>query len=195
MRRTLFAVGARPEPPSSLPEPVHVDSDCEAFVREVYERHGRDLLRFANRLLGGDWHQAEDIVQEAVARAWNHLEILQNPDEARPWLFTVVRNLVIDHQRARRIRPPEVPAAERPETPTADQVDRMLTSQVVADALRELSAQHEEVIRLMHYSRYTVADAAEHLGVPPGTVKSRCYYAVRALRSALVSRGVLDAAV
>ncbi|WP_128382241.1 sigma-70 family RNA polymerase sigma factor [Streptomyces cavernae] len=193
MRRTMDAPGASAEPRSSLPQSTHASYDCETFVRDLYERHGADLLRYASRLLGGDWHQAEDIVQEAAARAWNHLATLRTADEARPWVFTVVRNLVIDHHRARQIRPTEVPAAERPETPTGDQIDRMLTSQVVSNALRELSAQHEEVIRLMHYSRYSVADAAKHLGVPPGTVKSRSYYAIRALKSALVSRGVLDA--
>jgi RNA polymerase sigma-70 factor (ECF subfamily) len=191
----MDAVGASTEPPTSLPDPAGEGSDCETFVRNLYEQHGADLLRYATRLLGGDWHQAEDVLQEAAARAWKHLDILQNADAARPWLFTVVRNLVIDHHRARRIRPTEVPAAERPETPTADQMDRMLTSHVVTNALRELNAQHEQVIRLMHYSRYSVADAAKHLGVPPGTVKSRSYYAVRALKAALMTRGVLDVTV
>ncbi|CAM5522262.1 sigma-70 family RNA polymerase sigma factor [Streptomyces aurantiogriseus] len=194
MRCTTDAVGSSAEPRSSLPQPAPEGSDCETFVRELYERHGTDLLRYASRLLGGDWHQAEDIVQEAAARAWNHAKVLRNAHEARPWVFTVVRNLVIDHHRARQIRPTEVPAVERPEIPVADQIDRLLTAQVVTHALRELSTQHKEVIRLMHYSRYSVADAAKHLGVPPGTVKSRSYYAIRALRSALVNRGVLDAA-
>ncbi|MCX4904375.1 sigma-70 family RNA polymerase sigma factor [Streptomyces sp. NBC_00878] len=195
MRRIMDAVGASTEPPTSLPASASEGADREAFVRELYEQHGADLLRYAARLLGGDWHQAEDVVQEAAARALNHLDILRDADAARPWLFTVVRNLVIDHHRSRQIRPTEVPATERPETPTADHIDRMLTSQVVRNALRELSAQHEEVIRLMHYSRYSVADAAEHLGVPPGTVKSRSYYAIRALKAALRTRGVLDGTV
>lgn len=195
MRRTTDTVGASTEHPTPLAQPAGESADREAFVRGLYEQHGADLLRYAARLLGGDWHQGEDVVQEAAARALNHLDFLWNTDAARPWLFTVVRNLVIDHHRARQIRPAEVPAAERPETPTPDQIDRMLTSQVVTNALRELSAQHEEVIRLMHYSRYSVADAAKHLGVPPGTVKSRSYYAIRALKAALMTRGVLDATV
>lgn len=193
MGHTEYVVSVSTELPTSPPESAGEVSDCETFVRELYEQHGADLLRYAARLLGGDWHQAEDVFQEAAARAWNHLDILRSTDEARPWLFTVVRNLVIDHHRARQIRPTEVPAAERPETPTADQIDQMLTSQVVTNALGELSAQHKEVIRLMHYSRYSVGDAAKHLGVPPGTVKSRTYYAIRALKTALVTRGVLDA--
>ncbi|UUU35853.1 hypothetical protein JIX56_41810 [Streptomyces sp. CA-210063] len=56
--------------------PTREGSDCETFVRELYEHHGKDLLRFASRLLGGDWHQAEDIVQEAATRAWHHVETL-----------------------------------------------------------------------------------------------------------------------
>jgi RNA polymerase sigma-70 factor (ECF subfamily) len=164
-------------------------TNCSAFFVDVYEQHGTPLLRYASRMLGGDWYRAEDILQETAARAWRHREHLATVQDPRPWLFTVARRLVIDHRRALRVRPAEVPAADQPELPMTDDIDRTLTSQVVLEALRDLSDQHREVIQLVHYFGYSVAQASDHLGIPPGTVKSRSYYALRALKEALISRG------
>ncbi|WP_240436589.1 sigma factor [Streptomyces sporangiiformans] len=80
----------------------------EEFIRGLYDEHGSRLTRYAARLLGGDWHQAEDVLQEAVTRAWKHANAIDgDAGEARPWLFTTVRRLVVDHHRARRVRPAE----------------------------------------------------------------------------------------
>ncbi|PJE95491.1 RNA polymerase [Streptomyces carminius] len=176
----------RAHPPTRPPH-----ADCEEFVRDLYARHGTLLLRYAARLLGGDWHKAEDILQETAARAWRHSAVLDgDAREARPWLFTVVRNLVIDHHRSCRLRPVEFMALEELDATVEDGMDRALTSQVVTEALQDLSGQHREVIRLMYYLEYSVAQTAEYLGIPPGTVKSRTYYAMRALRRALRERGL-----
>ncbi|MFC5070242.1 sigma-70 family RNA polymerase sigma factor [Kitasatospora cinereorecta] len=107
----------------------------------------------------------------------------------RPWLYTVVRNLVIDHHRARRIRPLELTPVEDLDA-AWDGTDSAITSHAVLEALRELNEQQRTVIRLMYYLECSVAQAAEHLGVPPGTVKSRAFYAVRAMRKALEKQGV-----
>jgi RNA polymerase sigma-70 factor (ECF subfamily) len=58
------------------------------------------------------------------------------------------------------------------------------------DALSALSPEHRAVIVETYYRGRTVADAARVLGIPPGTVKSRCHYALRALKLALAERGV-----
>jgi RNA polymerase sigma-70 factor (ECF subfamily) len=102
----------------------------------------------------------------------------------------VVRNLVIDHHRARRIRPRELMPAEELDA-AWDNTDSTLTSHVVLGALRDLHEQQRIVIQLMYYLECSVAQAAEHLGIPSGTVKSRAFYAMRALRKALEERGVL----
>jgi RNA polymerase sigma-70 factor (ECF subfamily) len=167
------------------------DDECERFVQALYRQHGNLLKRYAARLLGGDWHRAEDLLQEAFARAWRHSAMFDGDiDKARPWLFTVVRNLVIDHHRACRIRPVETQLSDVQETVFADETDRVLTARVVAEALAELPRQQREVITLMYFSGYTVNQAAERLGIPAGTVKSRSYYAMRELRRHLADRGV-----
>ncbi|MGY0065307.1 sigma-70 family RNA polymerase sigma factor [Streptomyces sp. QTS137] len=181
---------------TSAPTRVHArlvasNADCDAFIKDIYEQYGPLLVRYAARLLDGDWHRAEDILQETVARAWKHARFLGTRGEhIRPWLFTVVRNLVIDHHRARQIRPLELMPVEEPDA-AWDSTDSTLTSHIVLEALRELNEQQRTVIQLMYYLECSVAQAAEHLGIPPGTVKSRAFYAMRALRKALEARGVL----
>lgn len=162
-----------------------------AFLSALYREHGNLLTRFAARTLGGDWHRAEDIVQEAAVRAWKHVSTLKsNPAQARPWLFTVVRNLVIDHHRARQARPGELELSDELEAAAADESEQVLTMQVVSEAMRDLNGQHREVLRQVYCLGNSVAQTSAELGIPPGTVKSRTHYAVRALREALASRGM-----
>ncbi|GLW57484.1 sigma-70 family RNA polymerase sigma factor [Kitasatospora phosalacinea] len=166
-------------------------TDCDDLVRDVYDRYGPLLVRYATRLLDGDWHKAEDIIQETAVRAWKHGRSLGDRGEhVRPWLYAVTRNLVIDHHRARRTRPLELVPVEDLDA-SWDSTESTLTTHAVLGALRELNEQQRTVIRLMYYLECSVAQAAEYLDVPPGTVKSRAFYAVRALRKALEKQGVL----
>jgi RNA polymerase sigma-70 factor (ECF subfamily) len=74
--------------------------------------------------------------------------------------------------------------------PVTDTTEDLLRKVVVADALRALSPAHREVLNETILRDRTVNEAAEVLGVPVGTVKSRVYYALRALRLVLAERGV-----
>jgi RNA polymerase sigma-70 factor (ECF subfamily) len=71
-----------------------------------------------------------------------------------------------------------------------DGVDDALQSWLVAEAVSRLGPVHRDVIRECYFEGRSVADAARRLGVPPGTVKSRTHYALRALRSTLLEMGV-----
>jgi RNA polymerase sigma-70 factor, ECF subfamily len=171
---------------------THDDTRDEAFTRTLYEKHGPVLLRFALRLCGGDWHRAEDIVQEATVRAWQHKGSLDPTDKSvRSWLFTVVRNLVIDNHRARKARPRESGELQGTEyVAVPDPAEQTVTMHVVAEAMANLSKQQREILLYTHYLGYSVTQTSNKLGIPAGTVKSRVYYAVRALRTALRNNGV-----
>jgi RNA polymerase sigma-70 factor (ECF subfamily) len=170
------------------PEPAHRVSD-EELVRALYAEHAAALLRFTLRMTDGDRQRAEDIVQETLLRAWLHPEaIAQRP--ARPWLFAVARNLAVDAHRARKARPQEVGEGALHLVPVPDEADRVLESWAVADALAALRPDHRQVLLETYYRGRSVAEAAAVLGVPAGTVKSRAFYALRALRLALEERGL-----
>lgn len=166
----------------------------EDFIRALYEQHARPLLGYALRLTGGDRQRAEDVVQETLLRAWRHPETLERtPDAVRPWLFTVARNIAVDAYRARRARPLEAGPDGLDVIAVDDEIDRALEAWQVTDALASLSADHRQVLVETYYRGRSVAEAAATLGIPPGTVKSRTYYALRALRLILEERGVTEA--
>jgi RNA polymerase sigma-70 factor (ECF subfamily) len=161
----------------------------ENVMRALHDEHAAALLRYTMYLTGGDRQRAEDVVQEVLVRAWQHPEAVVG-QPARPWLFTVAKNLVIDGQRARRARPQEVGEAALGQRPAPDDVDRALESWGVADALGALRPDHRRVLFETYYKGSSVAEAATVLGIPPGTVKSRTFYALKALKLALEERGL-----
>jgi RNA polymerase sigma-70 factor (ECF subfamily) len=164
-------------------------SNSEDFSRALYNEHVEVLLAYVQRLVRGDRQLAEDIVQETLLRAWKNADRVPARSR-RPWLFVTARHLVIDAYRARRSRPDEVTSELVALTAGDDDLDASLDAIVVGDALRTLSPEHRTVLFDSYYRGQTANQIAEARGIPPGTVRSRTYYALRALRLALHERGV-----
>ncbi len=164
------------------------------LVRALYAEHGQALFGHALRLSGGDRQRAEDLVQETLVRAWKHPELMEpGRGSARAWLFTTARNLSIDAWRRRSARVPEVITDTLPEASSPselDEADRAVEAWLIAEALDRLTPAHRQVLVECFYRGRSVAEAAARLGVPAGTVKSRTYYALRALRLVLAEMGV-----
>jgi RNA polymerase sigma-70 factor, ECF subfamily len=163
----------------------------DLIVTELYRQYRTPLMSFVLRLTGGDRQQAEDVVQETMVRAWRQAGQLDLTEPSlMPWLATVARRIVIDQGRRRRARPTETGDVVLENVPVADATEDLLRKVVVAEALQALSPAHREVLNETILRDRTVNEAAEVLGIPVGTVKSRVYYAVRALRLVLDERGV-----
>jgi RNA polymerase sigma-70 factor, ECF subfamily len=154
----------------------------EALITALYNEHGRSLLAYATRLTN-DRTEAEDVVQETLLRAWRHPEVLVNGQgSVRGWLLTVARNIVVDRARARSARPAEV--REHPTKPTVspDRPEDVVDSIAILGAIDQLSPDHRNVLVELYWRGSSVAEAAQRLSVPPGTVKSRAYYGLQSLR-------------
>jgi RNA polymerase sigma-70 factor, ECF subfamily len=165
----------------------------EELMTALYTEHYAVLLSFISRYVH-DRYKAEDLVQETLLRAWRHIDHLEtdSPGRTRSYLLTIARNVVTNAWRAEQRRPHLVAdEAAVAALPSADSVDQLVEGWLVAEALERLSAEHQAVVKAMYYEGQSVADTARRLQVPEGTVKSRAYYAVRALRTAFEEMGVL----
>jgi RNA polymerase sigma-70 factor, ECF subfamily len=158
-----------------------------APLRALFDAHSAALWRYVFRLTR-DAHQAHDVVQETLIRAWLHPEITAASNRSpRAWLFTVARNIVIDDRRSVRFRTeaamPEGADFREPVDPQDANatIDRL----VVRQALAQLSAEHRGVLWRSYYLGWTLEHIAEDLQIAEGTVKSRLHYALRALRRTL----------
>jgi len=156
-------------------------------LRGVYDEHATNLWHYVIRLCG-DAARAEEVVAETLVRAWRN-DVGADGRPVGPWLYTVARNLVIDGARSAPSRR-EVVTDQLPDPGRDDGVDQLFDAMVMADALRALTPEHRQVVVRVYYQRATIADLADELGIPPGTVKSRLHYGLRALRLALQERGM-----
>ena len=157
----------------------------DAF-RELVLAHEAAIHAYVRRRVR-DAGRAEDLTQEVFLRAWRHADRFDSGRaDLRGWLFAIARNLVIDTYRADAARPRVVGSDDLlGSLPAPDDTEAAVAAWSMSDALRRLSPQHRDVLLCLYYRRWTLAQAAEHLGVPVGTVKSRSTYALRALRLVL----------
>jgi RNA polymerase sigma-70 factor (ECF subfamily) len=164
---------------------------AEQGYAELVARHSEPIRAYALRLTGNR-STAEDVLQETLLRAWRNLESLTGRgDSVRGWLFRVAHNIVVDLMRRRRaVHPAGGDFWDSSQRPVPDHADAVVARVTLIPALRRLTAEHRDVLFELYYRRSSVAEAAEAIGIPPGTVKSRAYYAVRVLRADLVPRTV-----
>lgn len=161
----------------------------ERDVREAYAAHAGELYGFAVRSLG-DAGLAEEAVQETFVRAWRAGDRFDPKiGSLRTWLFAILRNVVIDLGRARAVRPR---VAEGGVEPSVEPLEDALLAWQVEEAMRRIGTEHRQVLVETYYRGRPYAEVAEELGVPEGTVKSRVYYGLRALRVVLEEMGYED---
>jgi RNA polymerase sigma-70 factor (ECF subfamily) len=151
------------------------------LLRELHQQHAGALWSYALTLTG-DRDQAQDVVQETLLRACRNPQIFDPERRSqRSWLYTVATNIVIDEWRTTRRR--------LPERPNADACEQVVNHHLVAMALGRLPQEHRDVLRECYFRGGSVAQAAHALEIAPDMVKSRAYYALRALRLAIEELG------
>ncbi|MGW1022414.1 RNA polymerase sigma factor [Streptomyces sp. NPDC002577] len=157
----------------------------------LFDRHADAVHRYAARRLGPE--SAEDLMAETFTTAFQQRHRYDHARaDARPWLFGIATNLIGRHRRAeaRRFKAlAQMPAPVAHEEPVADRaVARAGAAGVrrdLAAVLAGLSARHRDVVLLVAWADLNYEEAAEALGVPVGTVRSRLHRARSTLREAL----------
>lgn len=162
-------------------------TEAQGRMTRVHQQYAPALRDYLNGFARASRQSAEDLLQETMIRVWRHIEDLPaEPEHTRRWLFTVARNAGIDAVRRARARPVGVQWPDLNRLPATEDV----TGTVVAlDSLRTaigaLSLLHRRILTELYVEGYSVAEVAHRLGVPVGTVKSRAFYAVRSVRTAM----------
>jgi RNA polymerase sigma-70 factor (ECF subfamily) len=172
--------------------PDRLDLSVEDDLRLAYRAHGAELYRFARRLLA-DGRLAEEAVQETFVKAWRRAHRF-DPQRAslRTWLFAILRNTAVDMARARATRPPVAGEDQEDRPEETDVFEQRLRVWQIEEALRRLSDDHRRAVVEVHLKAHSYEEAGEVLGVPAGTVKSRVFYGLKALRLALEEMGWSD---
>jgi RNA polymerase sigma factor (sigma-70 family) len=156
--------------------------DREAFA-VLAEGSIAELYNLAHLMLA-DSDLAEDAAQEALIAAWRDLRALRDLDRFRPWLRRILVNCVYRAARNER-RASRLPVAGTADWGTSDPTRDLEDRDEIDRGFRRVSAEHRAVLVAHHYLGLTDDEAAEMLGVPAGTVKSRLNRATTAMRAAL----------
>ncbi|HEY3880236.1 MAG TPA: sigma-70 family RNA polymerase sigma factor [Trebonia sp.] len=163
----------------------------DAVITALYKVYRAPLMSFVLRLTGRDRQHAEDIVQETMVRAWREAGRLDFSEPSlMPWLTAVARRIAIDEHRRRRARAAESGEGASADVPVDDGTSAIVLRVAVADAMGRLTSSHRQVLHETFLRDQTASQAAQTLGIPVGTVKSRVHYALRVLEVVLTESGL-----
>ncbi len=156
--------------------------DPEA-VRSLYNEFGKAVFAVAMSALG-DRGLAEEAVQLTFLSAWRAAESFDVRRDPGPWLYAIARRVAIDlYRRERRHRSVDGDEPEMAVLPPS--IETTWESWEVRIALERLAPDEREVVRATHYRGLTHSEAAEEIGVPVGTIKSRSHRAHKRLATLL----------
>ena len=160
-----------------------------AAFQALYDRHHRSVFGFLLRSLG-ERPAAEDLLQETFLRVFAHREEYRPTAAFKAWLFTIARNLLIDHLR-QWSRSPDLESLENLEplldaaaTPLQQAEARELGERLQAAVLR-LPPSQREVLLLSRFVGLSDAEIADITGGSPGTVRVTLHRALRRVRTLL----------
>ncbi len=153
-----------------------VDGAFDTLIAEME----RPLFYYAIKLTGNQ-DRALDVLQEVWMRSLRGIRKLKDPSSVRAWLYTMVRGIAIDDVRRDQSRE----RAEEIHAQTDDSYFSADDAVAVHQSLDRLEPKHRELLALFFLEEFSLAEISQILGCPEGTVKSRVYYAKKALKEAM----------
>jgi RNA polymerase sigma-70 factor, ECF subfamily len=151
------------------------------------------LRRFA-RSLSRNQHDADDLVQSAVERAWRHIDQLRPGANLASWMFGIMKNAWIDNRRSRARRGEVALPEDSGEHPAVNPADANASLWSVSEAMDKLPEEQRLAVALVLVEGLAYKEAAQLLEIPMGTLTSRLARGRTALAAAL-GKGTDDATV
>jgi RNA polymerase sigma-70 factor (ECF subfamily) len=158
-------------------------------VSELVQRYHKRLYSFGYQILR-DGGLAEDMVQETFVRLWQTAAGRYDAEKASvgTYLYVIARSVALDIRKRPSSRP-HLPADEIDVPSQSDNIDQIIDSITIREALDSLGAGHAAVLRLSYEQGLTQSQISTRLKIPLGTVKTRMFHGMRAMRTALEERG------
>ena len=150
------------------------EGDPEA-VRQLYEHYGGAVFTVAFRSLG-ERGLAEEAVQQTFLQAWRSAHRFEVGRDPGPWLYAIARRVAVDLYR-REKRHETVDGVEPEMAVLPESFERTWEAWEVRCALDQMPEDERDVLEATHFLQLSHTEAAERLGIPVGTVKSRSYRA------------------
>jgi RNA polymerase sigma-70 factor (ECF subfamily) len=184
---TLRPDGAYGEPDESLIESIAARD--EGAIRTLYERYSTRVFRFVARIVK-DEYLAEDITSEVFFEVWRRAGTFESRSQVSTWLLAIARFKAWSANRTRWPVNLDAAKAEQIEDIADNPEEAMLKldrSINLRAKLAQISPEHREIIDLIYYHEKTIPEVAEIIQIPKNTVKTRMFYARKALRRLLVT--------
>jgi RNA polymerase sigma-70 factor (ECF subfamily) len=166
--------------------------DLEVEDLEVEDRQAREEADLIAQVAAGnlgDAGLAEELVQECLIRLWRTAgKFDRHRGTVAAYLFVMARSIAADLRKRSSSRP-LAPMTGIQFPPHPDSAERIVESLMVRDALGALSTAQREVLVLMTQEGLTQSQVAARLELPLGTVRTRTFHGLKALRVALAERG------
>ena len=151
---------------------TQVPSPSPPSVRDALVSAVPNLRAFAISLTG-NYHFADDLVQETLLKAWAHRDKFEPGTNLRAWLFTILRNTYFSEFRKRRREVQDVDGEKAAQLATPPEQYGHLDLADFRAALKQLSSDQREALLLVGAEGFSYEEAAEIIGCAVGTVKSR----------------------
>lgn len=163
--------------------------DTDTFT-SLYAKYQPTLVNYARNFTAST-AAAEDLVQEAMLRAWAHREDISS-GALGGWLFRVIRNMATDQHRRQAVREKAAPLLLLDSRPAPDISGPVADAVTVRAALDKLPRAEKAAVSARYLQQLSVAESAEALGIPRGTVHSRTSRALAALRPAVQANDTMN---
>lgn len=154
-------------------------------IQRLVEENYEALYRYAYRLSGSS-ADAEDLVQDTFCKAQSNYSQLRDPERARPWLFSILRNAYLHRIRADRNQPCVSLEGVGDVAETLPESLPEIDPEQLQQALNELPEVYRTPIILYYFEEFGYREIAEQMELPIGTVMSRLARAKAFLRGRLI---------
>jgi RNA polymerase sigma factor (sigma-70 family) len=157
----------------------------EAAFRELLTLHGPPMLQFTRNMMQSSPNEVDDLAQEIWLAIYKGLPRLRDTSRFRAWAFRIARDRIYREYRRRKFPVHPIVEGELEQLSEIGEATEPLAAEELKRGLEALSPQHREVLLLSFFEEMSYEEIARATDTTLGTVRSRIYYAKRALKTTL----------